>query len=202
MNKFNPIKREKEKRIFVQNWEFQESLSLSKFGLSLSLRGDGRIFGVKRTGEILILTSLYIDLSNVRMGNLLIQNRQVIFQVSRQGFPFTKWQGKIRHSLSFPLSRIFHNEMARVSLFGKSRARFPKHHVIRHVIKNVKNWLSPNIVNMDIKVHLFLSTTQIWYSSFQITSPRPNGPIWTKLRWNDFNFPKKYLNHFDIVSLH
>ena len=155
-----------------------------------------------RIGEILILTTLHIELSNVRMGNLLIQNRQVPFQVTRQCLPFTKMASKKPPNLSPSLSRIFHNEMARVSLFGKFRARFPKRHVIRHVIKNVKNWLSPNIVNMDNKVRFFSSITQIWYSSFQITSPRPNGPIWTKLRWNDFNFPKKYLNHFDIVSLH
>ena len=92
-----------------------------------------------RSGEILILTTLYIEFSNVRMGNLLIQNRQVPFQVSRQGFPFTKRQGKIRPLPLPPLAEFFHNEMARVSLFGKSRARFPKRHVIRHVIKNVKN---------------------------------------------------------------
>ena len=92
-----------------------------------------------RSGEILILTTLYIELSNMRMGNLLIQNRQVPFQVTRPCLPFTKMASK-NPPLSFPpLAEFFHNEMARVSLFGKSRARFPKRHVIRHVIKNVKN---------------------------------------------------------------
>ena len=154
------------------------------------------------SGEILILTTLYIEVSNVRIGNLLIQDRQVPFQVTRQCLHFTKWATNSRPSLSLFLAEFSQWKWLGFPFFDNSRARFPKRHVIRHVIKNVKNWLSPNIVNMDIKIHLFLSTTQIWYSSFQITSPRPNGPIWTKLMWNDFNFPKNYLNHFDIVSLH
>ena len=92
-----------------------------------------------RSGEILILTTLYIEVSNVRIGNLLIQNRQVPFQVTRQCLPFTKMVSKSRPLPLPSLAEFFHNEKARVSLFGKSRARFPKRHVIRHVIKNVKN---------------------------------------------------------------
>ena len=56
--------------------------------------------------------------------------------------------------------------------------RSPRPDIIRHVIKNVKNWLVPNIVNMDIKIHLFLSLTQPWYSFIQILKRETE---WTRL---------------------
>ena len=94
MNKINLIKREKEKRNYCPKFENSKALSLYRFDHSLSKKGDGRILCVMRSGEILILTTLYIELSNVRMGNLLIQNKQVPFQVTRQCLPFTKMASK------------------------------------------------------------------------------------------------------------
>ena len=70
-----------------------------------------------RSGEVLILTTLYIEVSNVRMGNLLIQNRQLPKQVTWQCLPFTKMATKWPPLSPSPIAEFSSKKMARVSFF-------------------------------------------------------------------------------------